>query len=258
MMSCKKGLPGSIRDTRDSSVHMQSCDCMARYSSVPSCRRERGVGEGRRGRGRRGEWGAGSPYQKDDSSRDPVPHELALPSSPKPQVARQSLCSFVSSKGPGLTALTPSEMPPPTPISRQSRLPAAPSGPVSYLPKARRVLVSIPRAARSPSRTPMRTTLEAAPEGPTAPPRCAHCAAGPGAPFWRARVREESRRVGDFRSRCRPRQIRMQRLLLEPREASHGGLRAASSWPAAGGCLGAQHHPSASAVGPYLCCRALF
>ena len=134
-----------------------------------------------------------------------------------------------------------------------SRLPAAPSGPASYLPKSRRVLVSIPRAALSPSRTPMRTTLEAAPEGPTAPPRCAQCAAGPGAPFWRARVREESRRVGDFRSRCRPRQIRMQRLLLEPREASHGGLRAASSGPAAGGRLGVQHHPSA--LGPCLCCR---
>ena len=134
-----------------------------------------------------------------------------------------------------------------------SRLPAAPSGPASYLPKSRRVLVSIPRAVRSPSRTPMRTTLEAAPGGPTAPPRCAQCAAGPGAPFWRARVREESRRVGDFRSRCRPRQIRMQRLLLEPREASHGGLRAASSGPAAGGRLGVQHHPSA--LGPCLCCR---
>ena len=201
-----------------------------------------------------GRWAErGFSYQTDDSSTDPVPHELSLPSSPKPQVARQSLCRFVSSTEPGLTALAPSEMPPPSPVSRHSRLPAAPSGPASYLPNARRVLVSIPRAALCPSRTPMRTTLEAAPGGPTAPPRCAQCAAGPGAPFWRARVREESRRVGDFRSRCRPRQIRMQRLLLEPREASHGGLRAASWGPAAGGCLGAQHH--ISAVGPFLSCR---
>ena len=139
----------------------------------------------------------------------------------------------------------------PARLSRRRLGPAARGD--KHLPNARRVLVSIPRAALGPSRTPMRTTLEAAPEGPTAPPRCAQCAAGPGAPFWRARVREESRRVGDFRSRCRPRQIRMQRLLLEPREASHGGLRAASSGPAAGGRLGVQHHPSA--LGPCLCCR---